>query len=185
MEKQGVSDLRFLEILVDNIRNGDRSLPLPLRMRDVRQRTAMNEGELTALEQHPAIGRREAAALGAIGDDLSDCELAGERLTLGLEVDTGCQTLKLPAARIGAAKLGNERRQVLAGIDVRLGDSLVDRPCGSSRSGMAIFGRVAFAAETSVPEGPARAGATLAAASAAPNSNAERREIKSLTENLR
>jgi len=60
----------------------------------------MNEGKLPTLEQHAAIGGRKAAArIRSVGDDLADRELAGERLALRFEIDAGCEAFELAAAR--------------------------------------------------------------------------------------
>src|SRR6185437_1864314 len=82
-------------------------------MIDARQRMTVNEGELATLEQDAAIGVGETApALGAIGDDLSDGELAGQRLTLRFEIDAGREAIELAATGIRRAQLSNHLRKV-------------------------------------------------------------------------
>ena len=81
---------------------------------------AVNERELPALEQHAAIGAREtAAALRAVGNDLADCKLAGERLALGFEIDAGREAFELVAARVRAAKLRDHRGKIAARLHCR------------------------------------------------------------------
>src|SRR5947208_10805654 len=100
MEEQCVTDDWVLEALIDDLGDRNRGLPLAVRARDFRQRMAVDEGELRALEQHAAIGPGEAAAaLRPVGDDLPDRQLAGERLTLGFEIDAGGEASELMAAR--------------------------------------------------------------------------------------
>src|SRR6185369_7733140 len=61
VEEQGIADFRVLQVLIDDLRDCDGRLPLPARARHGRQRPAVDEGELPALEQHAAIGRRKTA----------------------------------------------------------------------------------------------------------------------------
>src|SRR6185503_6789867 len=113
MEEQRVADRRILEVLVDNLRDRHRGLPLAVAVRDVRQRAAMEERELAALEQHAAIGRREApAAVGAVGDHLTDCQLAGERLALGLEINPGGEAFELATSGFGTTEIGYHRSEI-------------------------------------------------------------------------
>ena len=57
---------------------------------------AANERELAALEQHAAIGGREAAAgIGAVRNHLADGQLAGERFALRFKIDARCEALEL------------------------------------------------------------------------------------------
>jgi hypothetical protein len=94
MEATRFSRHRVLQVLVDDLRDGDRVLPLATVALHRRPGAAANEAELPALEQHAAIGRRKApAAVSAIGDDLADRELADQRLALGFEIDADRQAL--------------------------------------------------------------------------------------------
>ena len=196
VEEQRVADGRVLEVLVDDLGDRDRRLPLPVVVRHVRQRAAVDEGELAALEQHAAIGRREAAAaLGAVGDDLADRELAGERLALRFEIDARGEALELVASRLAGAQsatiVGEISRRsmpaarrvcwsrLVSGSSASGCDKLGARRWDRADRGRGPCGRVAFATETSVsPVGPAWAGAIVDAVSAAQNSSAERKEAK-------
>src|SRR3569623_3807932 len=101
MEEERVADRGILKALVDDLGDRDGRLPLAAGVRNARQRAAVHERELAALEQHPAIGRREAAmGLGSIGDHLTHRELAGERLALRFEIDACREALELVAAGI-------------------------------------------------------------------------------------
>ena len=69
---------------------------------------AVDERELTALEQDAAIAARKAAvAVGAIGNDPPDGKLAGQRLALGLKIYSRRQALELAAAGVGGAQLAH------------------------------------------------------------------------------
>src|SRR5690242_16905624 len=106
VEEERVADGRILEILVDDLRDRDRRLPLLVRVRYARQRMAMNERELAALEQHSTIGRWETTTAGrAVCDHLPDGELTGEGFALRFEIDSGGEALELMVARIGTTKV--------------------------------------------------------------------------------
>src|SRR5437868_11032613 len=118
MKEQRVSDRGFLQPLVDDPGDRDGSLPLAVAMRDARQAVAVHERELAALEQHAAVGPGEApAARGAVGDHPADGKLAGERLALRLEIDSGGEAIELAAAWLGRTKLRDHRREVAARLD--------------------------------------------------------------------
>src|SRR3954454_17152537 len=61
VEKERVARDRGLQPLIDDPGNGHGGLPLAIAVDDARQAVPVNERELPALEQHPAIGCREAA----------------------------------------------------------------------------------------------------------------------------
>ena len=65
MEEQRVADDESLRPLVDDLGERDSGLPLAVRVRHGRQRMAVDERELAALEQHAAIGDGEAPPLSA------------------------------------------------------------------------------------------------------------------------
>ena len=112
--EQCVPNLRLLQAFVDDLGDRDGGLPLAIVASDMRQGMSVDEGELPALEDHAAIGRGEPAArLRAVRDHLRNGQLTRERLALGFEVDAGGETFELMAARIGAAEVGNHRREVL------------------------------------------------------------------------
>src|SRR5437660_795163 len=88
MEEERVAHGRCLETLVDDLGDRNSGLPLLVGLRDARQRTPVNEGELPALEQHAAVAVGKApAALRTVGDHLANGELTGKGLTLGFEID--------------------------------------------------------------------------------------------------
>ena len=90
-----------MQLLVDDLGDGDRCLPLPAGARNRRIGFAANEAELAALEEHAAIRRREFfAAIGAIGDHMADRQLAGKRLALRFEIDAGGEAFQLAAAGV-------------------------------------------------------------------------------------
>ena len=104
VEEQRLADRRILEILVDDLGDRHRSLPLLAVAGDPRPRLAADERELAALEQHPAIGAGEAAAaIGAVGDHLADRQLAGQRLALRFEIDAGGEAFEFAAPSRAAA----------------------------------------------------------------------------------
>src|SRR6476620_6262391 len=101
MEEERVADLRFLEVAVDDPGDRHGGLPLAIFVADVRKPAAMDEGELPALEQDAAVGRRKAsAALRAVCDHLADRQLPGERLALRFEIDARRKALELAASRL-------------------------------------------------------------------------------------
>jgi len=106
----------------------------------------MYEGKLPALEEHAAIGIGEApAALGTVGNDLTDSQLAGERLALGFEVDAGREALELTAAGLGTAQLRNHRGKIAARLHrrllrlIRIGLGLGVGRLGLGQSGLALW----------------------------------------------
>ena len=107
VEEQRLAHRRGMQLLVDDLGDRDRILPVLAGARDVGQRAAANEAELAALEDNAAIARREAARSGAVGDDVADRELAGEALALGFEIDGAGEAFELAAAGIAAAELGD------------------------------------------------------------------------------
>ena len=122
MEEKRVSNDRVLQTLIDDLGDRDCSLPLPIVMRHVRQRMAVNERELPALEQNAAIsGWEPPTAFSAIGDHLPNGELASERLALGLEIDACCKAIELVAPRLSAAQVGNHCSEILGPVDRRPG----------------------------------------------------------------
>jgi hypothetical protein len=77
---------------------------------------AADEGELAALLDDSAQGRREPARAGAVDDHFGDAELAGERLALRFPID-GAGEAFMPRsespesrARIGEAPTGFGQR---------------------------------------------------------------------------
>src|SRR3982750_474374 len=106
VEEQGIADVRFLKVPVDDLGDRNRGLPLPVRMRHGRHVTAVHERELAALEQHAAISAREPpAALRSIGDHLTNGELPCKGFALGLEIDASGEAIELMVSGIRRTKL--------------------------------------------------------------------------------
>src|ERR1700741_2218612 len=145
MKEEGVADRRLLEVLVDDLRDRDGRLPLTVLMVDAWQRMTVDEGKLTALEEHAAVGSGEpAAAFGAVGDHFSNRELARERLALGFKINTGREAFELVVARIGRAKLRDHRSKIATRPDrrlavlVRVALGLAVRRLGRGEGGLAL-----------------------------------------------
>ena len=179
---------RRVQLLVDDL--GDRHCILPLLAgaRDRRHRAAADEGELAALEHHAAIAGRETAGLGAVGDDVTDGQLAGQRLSLfDFEIDAAGEAFELAAARIGAAQVGDGSARVTRRLDgfVRLRPTLFAVGRGDSgirqlrqRAGgitSIAVGSRAFGRSAAPAAGRTWAGATEEAAERSDDQMAERK----------
>src|SRR4051794_33552031 len=92
VEEQGVAYRRLLQVLIDDLRERNGRLPLPVCTRHRRKPAAVDERELPALKQHAAIARWETpSARGTIRDNLAHSKLAGQRLALRFEIDAGSE----------------------------------------------------------------------------------------------
>jgi len=119
VEVEGALRGGILEVLVDDPGDRYRRLPLAALLADVRPGMAVDEGKLSALEKDAAIGVGEAAAFGAVRNDVPDGKLAGKRFALRFEIDAGGKALELATARLGAAQLRHQSGKVGLGVDRR------------------------------------------------------------------